>query len=77
MMKVRVTSEPYVGRFVGPILSGLRTNPTLVANPEVVLPGSPYALYVQEEAATLFFEPKAIAVQAELQNLGLNSVLVP
>jgi hypothetical protein len=76
-MKVRITSEPFAGRYVGQTLTGARRNPALIANPEIVLPGSPYALFVQEEAATRFFEPKAIEVQAELKKRRLNSILVP
>ena len=76
-MKIRITSEPYAGRYVGPIVSGLRTDPALIADREIVPPESPYALYVQEEFATRFVEPKAIRVQVEIKNLGLNSALVP
>jgi hypothetical protein len=76
-MKVRITSEPYTGRYVGPTFSGLITNPALISNPPIMLTGSSYSAYVQEEPATNFFEHKAIDVQGELKKLGLNSELVP
>ncbi len=76
MMKVRITTGDYAGRYVGPNFSGLRTNPSLLASPEVKLPGTPYSLFTQEQVANSYSEEKAVKVQAELKALGLGSELV-
>jgi hypothetical protein len=76
MKKVRVTSGPYKGRFVGPVFLGLRTNPVLYEDPEVQVDGTPYCLFAQEEAASQYFDEKAAKVQAQLKAVGLDSELV-
>jgi hypothetical protein len=75
-MKIQVTTGDYQGRYVGPNFFGLRTNPILIASPEIKLPGKPYSLFTQEQAATNFPEAKALEVQAELRTLGFDSVLI-
>jgi hypothetical protein len=77
MQRIKITSGEHAGRFIGPNVGGLITNPELHKNPEVRLVGTPYSLYVQERAATQYFDDaKAAEVQAELKALGLKSELV-
>ena len=76
-MKIRISSGEYKGRYVGPTFGGLRTNPTLIKDPEVQVPGTSYFLYVQSEVATNYLQQDAAAqVQAELKSIGLDSELV-
>jgi hypothetical protein len=75
-MKVKIVSGEYAGRFVGPHYMGLRTNPALLANPEVPVPGTPYYLFAQEAAATGYPQARAEQVQAELKAVGVESELV-
>ncbi len=75
-MKIRITSGEHKGRYVGPNFSGLRTNADLIANPEIKLSGTPYSLFVQEDAALNYIEVKALQVQSELKAIGLNSELI-
>jgi len=76
-MKVKITSGPFAGRFIGPNIYGMVTNPMLREHPQIGLTGLPYSLYVQVQAATGFIETKAREVQAILKQNGLDSELVP
>jgi len=73
MPRLIVSSGEHKGRYVGPNYSGLRTNPVLLASPEVKLPGTPYSLWTQEQMAAAYLEQKALEVQAELKALGLET----
>jgi hypothetical protein len=76
--RVKLTSETYAGRFIGQMTGfGLKTEPTLRENPPIGLPGTEYVAHVQERGASRFFEPKALAVQAMLQKMGINSEMIP
>ena len=76
MYKIKITTGDGAGRYVGPNIGGLVTNPVLRDNREVKVPGTKYSLYAQQEAATSFFDHAAPAVQAELKALGYGSELV-
>lgn len=75
-MKIRIAAGEHKGRYVGQNFYGLRTNPELLASPEVKLPGTPYSLFTQEQVANNYLDEKARQVQTELKALGLESELV-
>lgn len=78
LFMIRITEGEHSGRYIGnQIGGGLGTNPDLLANPEISVPGTTYALFAQERPAFRFFEAKAIEVQALLVKLGYKSELVP
>jgi hypothetical protein len=73
--RIRITSGDWNGRYVGlSFAGGLVTNPEVQQNPPANIPG--YGLWIQERAATQFFEAKAVSVQAELNALGYSSELI-
>ena len=77
MMEIRITSGDYKGRYIGlPVGGGWGANPVVQKNPPVNVPGTRYGLYVQEKAATEFFEGNVEAVQSDLAALGYESELV-
>ncbi len=77
MLRIRITFGEHAGRYVGPnIGGGLITNPELLKNREVKVPGTEHSLYAQEDMATKFFEGKTEGVQAELKKFGYESELV-
>jgi hypothetical protein len=58
------------------LAGGLRTNPELIANPEVSVPGTKWALCAQEGAAGNFVESAMIAIeeaQTELKQAGCDT----
>src|SRR5882762_2318207 len=53
--KIRIISGPYVGRYVGMhSVVGMVSNPEVLKNPPVNLPGMNYGAWVQERAAIRF-----------------------
>ena len=72
---IRITSGEHKGRYVGQSFGGgLVTNPQVLKNPPVNIPG--YGLHAQERGATKFFEQNTARVQADLRALGYESELV-
>jgi hypothetical protein len=71
-----VSSGEYKGRYIGPNIAGLVTNPELRANPQVPIPGATYSMYVQQQPATQFFEANVPRIQAELKNFGIETEIV-
>jgi hypothetical protein len=76
LYRIRITTGPNAGRYVGPNIGGLVTNKELLENREVKVPGTKYSLYAQEGAANKYFENPAAGVQAELKAKGYESELV-
>jgi hypothetical protein len=75
--RIKITSGVQAGRFVGPnIGGGLITNPALLNNREVRVPGTPYSLYAQADAAMQFFEKGVESPRAQLRGLGYETELV-
>jgi len=75
--KIRIISGPYVGRYVGMhSVVGMVSNPEVLKNPPVNLPGMNYGAWVQERAAIRFVEENAGPVLAALNQLGCKSELI-
>jgi hypothetical protein len=74
--RIRITSGPYTGRYVG-----LNSSDAVVSTPElpavrgVKIPGTRYSLYEQKPAATEFLQRDGEATQLQLKNLDYDSEL--
>jgi hypothetical protein len=74
--RIRITSGPYTGRYVGLNSSdAVVTTPELPAVREVKIPGTRYSLYEQMPAATEFLQRNGEATQMQLKNLDYDSEL--
>jgi hypothetical protein len=75
---IRIKSGPHAGRYVGGHFGGgLVTNPEVLNNPPVNVPGSDkYGLWVQENAAIRFLEVAIYNAAAELAALGYDVDIV-
>ena len=74
---IRIVSGPYAGRYVGMKFGGgLVTNPEVLKNPPLNLPDMAYGAWVQERAATRFFEGHAEPVLTALNKLGYKAELI-
>jgi hypothetical protein len=76
MVRIRIKSGDYAGRYVDSTIGGLPKKLEVRANPPVKVPGTQYSLHAQEGAGTRYFEDAAHAVQAELKKLGFDTELV-
>lgn len=73
--RIRIASGVIQGRYVGLRFGGgYISNPDVLKNPPTNVLG--YGLWVQEDAATEFFEGNTAKVQAELNGLGYDTELV-
>lgn len=71
---VRVTAGEHTGWFAGHRFSGgLVTNPDVQKNPPVNLPGTDYALWAQERAATRFVSQEAAEARTKLKAVGYET----
>ena len=76
--RVRITSGPYRGRYVGPNSGDtVVATPEQTANREVDVPGTRYCLYEKMRDATECLQGNAETAQKQLKNLGYDSELVP
>jgi len=67
--RVRITSGPYKGRFIGARVAGF-------VGPEISISNTVYSLHDQARVAARFFDRTATQVQTELKSMGLDSELV-
>jgi hypothetical protein len=64
------------GRYVGLKIGGLRTNPDLIKDPDVFVPGTNWALYLKERPTFVFFDHAVLAIQeaqAQLKGAGYDT----
>jgi hypothetical protein len=74
---IRINSGPHAGRYVGGHFGGgLVTNPEVLNNLPVNVPGSDYGLWAQEAAATHFLEHAIYGAAAELTELGYEVQMI-
>jgi hypothetical protein len=72
--RIRISSGPYKGRYVGPNLSdGLVMSPDHIASREMRIPGSLYSLFEQMRSAREYLPGTADQVQRQLKTLGYDS----
>lgn len=67
--RVRITSGPYKGRFIGTRVAGF-------TGPEISLSNTVYSLHDQARVAARFVDRTAAQIQIELKSMGLNSELI-
>lgn len=68
---IRIAHGPHAGRYVGGHFGGYASNPEVLSNPPVNVPGSDkYGLWVQEAPAIHFNEVVVYDAAAELTRLG-------
>jgi hypothetical protein len=74
--RIRVTSGECAGRYIGLKIGRLRTNPDLIKDSDVFVPGTKWALYLQQRPAFVFFDHAVLAIQeaqAQLKGAGYDS----
>jgi hypothetical protein len=75
--RIRITCGQHMGRYIGPPFgAGYVSNPEVLKNPPVNVPGGNYGLWVQERGSTEFFGGNTTRVQSEFKALGYESELV-
>jgi len=75
--RIRITSGAEAGRYVGMSFGGgYVSNPEVLKNPPVNVPGSGYGLWAQQRGATVFINADAAdSAQKVLKALGYTSEL--
>jgi hypothetical protein len=77
MLKIRIKSGVYSGRYVGMRFGGgLVTDPDVQMNSPVNVPEAKYGLWAQESGGTNFSEHAVPETNAELQSLGYETELI-
>ena len=67
--RIRITSGPYKGRFIGARVAGF-------TGPEISISHCVYSLHDQAGVAARFFDLRAAQVQTELKAMGHDSELI-